>query len=147
MQISKDHHNFHERDGAVAWNECKNAADKQAAIYAISLACKPRATEGDLAVAIRMLDRLADAEVKRSQERADASWHSWVKESLLNGASRAHKWANAPNQMIGDVKAGVKEHPQEIAEAVRDEWAEEWKSFLSERSGEADCKKETREKF
>ena len=88
-------------------------------------------------VAVRMLHRLEDAEAKRCMEQQHDGWHKWVASSLERGAGKAHKWTNQLNSKVADLGAQGK-LPQDVAEEVRNQWAEEWMSCDEQKTAEAD---------
>ena len=88
--------------------------------------------------AVKILARLEEHEAHVNYEEAQSRWHKWVRDSLEKGAGAAHRWTNAPNLKTAEVKAPGKNTPQEVIEAVRDDWAKEWRAEDQNRIERAD---------
>jgi len=81
-----------------AWSRVHSAADANAARIAVWMAANPTSGVESIRAAHGTLDRLALAEVKRHHTGSKERWARWVATALMNGASAAHKWANAVNK-------------------------------------------------
>ena len=53
---------------------------------------------------------------------------------MQGGAGKAHRWTNAVNAATADITAEGKHHPQDIINAVAEEWGKIWESHDVEAS-------------
>jgi len=109
-----------------AWEHVSKAADATAARLAVWRSVQETTTVDDVEVAIQSLARIASQEVKAHKEAAAAAWKRWVAEAIRNGASAAHRWANARNKPVLTVTAPGTLDPCSIVAHHSKGWQKIW---------------------
>jgi hypothetical protein len=90
------------------------------------------ATSAEVDLGLATLLSLASEAAAAARARAKASWRAWVTGSLCGGASKAHRWANAPNStpflptVVRLSDGTLSADPVEVVESFSDRWRLKW---------------------
>ena len=84
------------------------------------------ASSDEVEVACKLFERLEKQEHQHDKDKSNENWQQWVRSSLADGARKAHRWSNAPNNNAPDIHVEGVHLPMDVVRKETDRWRQVW---------------------